>query len=161
MKNLKVMAIALMCVGIFASCEKKDEEKVNVATFENISLGADSINSYSTDGVQNWSSGDFGFSTGVAYEGTYYFNYLYQKFENLDIAICAYNAGETTVRNWLCDEQYSKDGFSLDFIPYLETQNYLQKVKTNYFIYKKFIYLYNFIIRLSKNEYLERNRSKK
>ena len=76
MKNLKVMAIALMCVGIFASCEKKDEEKVNVATFENISLGVDSINSYSTDGVQNWSSGDFGFSTGVAYSGTYYFNYV-------------------------------------------------------------------------------------
>ena len=75
MKNFKVMAIALMCVGIFASCEKK-EEVVNVATFENISLGADSINSYSTDGVQNWSSGDFGFSTGVAYSGTYYYNYV-------------------------------------------------------------------------------------
>ena len=75
--------------------------------------------------------------TNIKY-GTYYFNYLYQKFENLDTAICAYNAGETTVRNWLVDEQYSKDGFSLDFIPYLETQNYLQKVKTNYCIYKKF-----------------------
>ena len=75
MKNFKVMAIALMCVGIFASCEKK-EEVVNVATFENISLGADSINSYPSDGIQTWSSGDFGFSTGVAYEGTYYFNYV-------------------------------------------------------------------------------------
>ena len=75
--------------------------------------------------------------TNIKY-GTYYFNYLYQKFENLDTAICAYNAGETTVRNWLGDEQYSKDGFLLDFIPYLETQNYLQKVKTNYQVYKKF-----------------------
>ena len=75
MKNLKVLAIALLSVGIFASCEKK-EEVVNVATFENISLGADSINSYPSDGLYNWSSGDFGFSTGVAYEGTYYYNYV-------------------------------------------------------------------------------------
>ena len=75
MKNLKVLVIALVCVGMFAACEKK-EEIVNVATFENISLGVDSINSYPSDGIQTWSSGDFGFSTGVAYEGTYYFNYV-------------------------------------------------------------------------------------
>ena len=75
MKNFKMLAIAVLCVGVFAACEKK-EEVVNVATFENISLGADSINSYPSDGIQTWSSGDFGFSTGVAYEGTYYFNYV-------------------------------------------------------------------------------------
>jgi hypothetical protein len=76
MKNVKILAIALVCAGLFASCEKKDKEVVNVATFENISLGADSINSYPSDGLQKWSSGDFGFSTGVAYEGTYYYNYV-------------------------------------------------------------------------------------
>jgi len=75
MKNLKFWAVALMCAAVLMGCDKK-EEIVNVATFENISLGADSINSYTSDGLYNWSSGDFGFSTGVAYELTYYFNYV-------------------------------------------------------------------------------------
>ena len=75
MKNLKVLAIAVLCVGMFASCEKK-EEVVNVATFEEVSLGVDTINQYKADGVYNWISGDFGFSTAVAYEGTYYYNYV-------------------------------------------------------------------------------------
>ena len=77
MKNLKIWAVALMCAAVLVACEKKEEkEVVNIATFENISLGADSINSYPSDGVYNWVSGDFGFSTGVAYGGTYYFNYV-------------------------------------------------------------------------------------
>ena len=77
MKNLKVLAIAMMCVGIFASCEKK-EEVVNVATFENVSLGADTINAYKTAGLYNWVSGDFGFSTGMTISdyGNYYYNYV-------------------------------------------------------------------------------------
>ena len=70
------MAVALLSVSLLASCDKKKEEIVNIADFENISLGADSINSYPSDGIQSWSSGDFGFSTGVAYNGTYYFNYV-------------------------------------------------------------------------------------
>lgn len=75
MKNLKVLVIALLSVGILASCEKK-EEIVNVATFENVSVGADSINSYPQDGLYNWISGDFTFTTAVGYEGTYYYNYV-------------------------------------------------------------------------------------
>lgn len=75
MKNLKFWAVALMCAAVLAGCNKK-EEVVNVATFENISLGADSINSYPSDGLQTWSSGDFGFSTVVANKGTYYYNYV-------------------------------------------------------------------------------------
>ena len=76
MKNLKVLAVALACVGLFAACNNKNEDKINIATFENVSLGVDTINSYNSDGLYNWSSGDFGFSTAVAYEGTYYYNYV-------------------------------------------------------------------------------------
>ena len=52
MKNLKFWAVALMCAAVLVGCDKK-EEIVNVATFENISLGADSINSYTSDGIYN------------------------------------------------------------------------------------------------------------
>lgn len=66
--------------------------------------------------------------------GVYYLNYLIKKFENIDTAICAYNAGETIVKKWLLDENYSVDTLSLTNIPYPETYNYLKKVK----IYSKF-----------------------
>ncbi len=69
--------------------------------------------------------------------GTYYFSYLLTKFKNLKIAICAYNAGEGTVKNWLKSEKYSKDGKVLKEIPYKETKNYLEKVLTNINIYEK------------------------
>ena len=78
MKYLKVLAIALLSVGILVSCEKKQEEVVKVATFEEVSLGADTINSYTDAGVYNWISGDFGFTTGMTTSdyGKYYYNYV-------------------------------------------------------------------------------------
>lgn len=67
--------------------------------------------------------------------GTYYFLYLLKKFENFDVAICAYNAGEGNVRKWLSDERYSNDGKVLKKIPYQETRNYLNKIKLNLKVY--------------------------
>ena len=69
--------------------------------------------------------------------GVEYINYLFQKFENADVVICAYNAGETVVRSWLSDNDYSKDGKTLSKIPYQETKNYLKKVRFNQKIYEK------------------------
>ena len=71
--------------------------------------------------------------------GTQYFAYLLNKFENLDVSICAYNAGETVVRQWLQDETLSKDGKTLIKIPYTETENYLKKVQFNQKIYKNML----------------------
>lgn len=71
--------------------------------------------------------------------GTKYIKYLLDKFENIDVSICAYNAGETIVRGWLKNKEYSKDGKSLVKIPYDETNKYLNKVKFNQFIYKKIL----------------------
>ncbi len=71
--------------------------------------------------------------------GVKYFKYLIDKFKNVDVAICAYNAGETNVRAWLNDEEYSCEGQTLDNIPFIETKNYLKKVKFNKKIYKKML----------------------
>ena len=69
--------------------------------------------------------------------GCYYIQYLYKKFNNMDTALVAYNAGETTVRGWLKDERYSKDRESLYNIPYKESQEYLLKVKQSFVKYQK------------------------
>lgn len=69
--------------------------------------------------------------------GTYYLAYLLNKFSTLELALCAYNAGEGTVSSWLSNEKYSNDGQSLDKIPYKETQNYVNKVNLCLKVYEK------------------------
>lgn len=71
--------------------------------------------------------------------GIKYIDYLFSKFENEDVVICAYNAGETVVRSWLANNTYSFDGETLHEIPYKETKNYLKKVKFNKKIYEKLV----------------------
>lgn len=71
--------------------------------------------------------------------GVKYLQYLLNRFNNLQVSICAYNAGETIVSSWLKDKKYSEDGIVLKQIPYSETSNYLKKVMINYQIYKKII----------------------
>ena len=64
------------------------------------------------------------------YIGAMYLRYLIDKFDTLYTALAAYNAGETTVRNWLNDTKYSYDKISLYNIPYKETNNYINKIKS-------------------------------
>lgn len=71
--------------------------------------------------------------------GTRYIKYLLDKFENVQVSICAYNAGETVVSAWLKDENYSSDGKTLKKIPFAETNTYLKKVMQNYRVYKNFL----------------------
>ena len=52
-------------------------------------------------------------------------------------ALAAYNAGIGTVGKWLKDPDISKDGVTLDTIPYPETRNYTAAVLKNYDIYRK------------------------
>lgn len=68
--------------------------------------------------------------------GTFYLSYLLDLFANKDLALCAYNAGQRNVQNWLSDKRYSFDGKTLFKIPFEETQNYLKKVNKNYAYYK-------------------------
>lgn len=68
--------------------------------------------------------------------GVYYLDYLSKKFNNIDVAIIAYNAGEGNVLKWLENSSYSNDGKSLYKIPFKESENYLKKVKNSIGIYK-------------------------
>ena len=68
--------------------------------------------------------------------GSYYLSYLIDYFGDRELGICAYNAGQGNVSNWLKDERFSKDGKRLYKIPFNETKNYLNKVSKNYKYYK-------------------------
>ena len=71
--------------------------------------------------------------------GCWYLHNLRDEFKDLDLIIAAYNGGSGNVNKWLNDDEYSKDGETLSYIPFKETKKYVDKVKTNYSVYK---YLY-------------------
>lgn len=68
--------------------------------------------------------------------GSYYLSYLIDYFDDERLGICAYNAGQGNVSAWLKNQDYSKDGKTLEEIPFKETKNYLNKVYKNYNYYK-------------------------
>ena len=49
------------------------------------------------------------------------------EFRRVDLVIAAYNGGSGNVHKWLSDYSYSKDGKSLDLIPFEETSMYVKK----------------------------------
>lgn len=70
--------------------------------------------------------------------GTWYLQRLGKAFDgDLNLILAAYNGGSGNVNKWLKDKNYSKDGKSLDKIPFEETENYVNRVNSNYKIYKK------------------------
>ena len=70
--------------------------------------------------------------------GCWYLKNLEGEFGSLDLLIAAYNAGSGHVAQWLKDERYSGNGKDLTYIPFAETKKYVDKVKTNYNVYKHF-----------------------
>lgn len=70
--------------------------------------------------------------------GCWYLSNLEGEFGSLDLILAAYNAGSGHVTSWLQDERYSDNGYVLTYIPFAETKKYVDKVKTNYNIYKYF-----------------------
>ena len=75
-------------------------------------------------------------STNIMF-GCYYLRYLLDKFKVEETALCAYNAGETKVREWLGNKEYSLDNERLSIIPYKETKNYIERIYKNKAKYKK------------------------
>ena len=71
--------------------------------------------------------------------GTKYISMLMQKYENINLALAAYNGGSGNVTKWLNNPEYSSDGENLTYIPFKETKKYVDKVNTRYNIYK-FLY---------------------
>lgn len=68
--------------------------------------------------------------------GSFYLRSLLNEFHSLAHMLAAYNAGELAVRSWQRFDYRSIDEFIED-IPYNETRNYVKKVLTSYFQYKR------------------------
>ncbi|MBQ7821839.1 MAG: lytic transglycosylase domain-containing protein [Clostridia bacterium] len=68
--------------------------------------------------------------------GTYFLSYLYNKFGDWSTAFAAYNAGMNRVSEWLEDTRYTKNGV-LEYIPYVETRNYVNKVNNTLIKYEQ------------------------
>ncbi len=68
--------------------------------------------------------------------GAHILSLLYEQLGETDTVIAAYNAGIGNVQQWLDTPQYSRDGKTLDSIPYGETDRYLKKIKRARFAYK-------------------------
>ncbi len=68
--------------------------------------------------------------------GGYYLSYLINYFGDYKLGVCAYNAGQGNVIKWLANSEYSNDGKTLNYIPFKETREYLNKVNKNYHYYK-------------------------
>ena len=69
--------------------------------------------------------------------GTKLLSILLQKYENLGLALAAYNAGSGNVDSWLSKGTLRKDGSDIENIPFKETNNYVRKILRDYEIYKE------------------------
>lgn len=69
--------------------------------------------------------------------GCFYLKYLIDYYDDLDLALAAYNAGMGNVNKWLADGAHSKDGKTLHNIPFKETREYVERVKKYTEIYRE------------------------
>ncbi len=100
-----------------------------------------------TDETAEWISKKTGLPYEKRYEpetnikmGCYYLSYLSDRFTDRKTVLSAYNAGPANVTKWLSDKRYSKNGKTLDEIPFAETKEYVKKVEKYLEVYKE---LYN------------------
>ena len=62
---------------------------------------------------------------------------LLQRYEQIALAVAAYNAGPGNVDSWLENTEYAPDGKHLEKIPFSETEHYTKKVLSNYEAYQR------------------------
>jgi len=67
--------------------------------------------------------------------GSFYLKNLIEDFQNIALAVAAYNAGEKAVLSWIKNNSYTDMDELLEDIPYAETKAYVQRVLTSYFEY--------------------------
>lgn len=70
--------------------------------------------------------------------GTYYLAYLIGYYQNVDLAIVAYNTGFINVDSWLADGTISREADSFSNIPYNEPRNYYTRVSKALRVYRMF-----------------------
>lgn len=69
--------------------------------------------------------------------GTKYLSNLLEKYNNIEVAIAAYNAGTGNVDKWIEEGIIKQDGTNIENVPYKETNNYVRKTLANYNLYKQ------------------------
>lgn len=72
--------------------------------------------------------------TNIRY-GCLFLGLLREEFGTMREMLAAYHAGRGSVNGWLSDGEYSRDGITLDKIPYGDTAHYVSKVERAYKIY--------------------------
>ena len=70
--------------------------------------------------------------------GTIYISTLIKKYECIEVALAAYNAGSGNVDKWIDNGTIKADGSNIEKIPFKETNNYVRKIMRDYKIYNKF-----------------------
>ncbi len=68
--------------------------------------------------------------------GTKYISILIERYDNIGIAVIAYNAGIGTVDTWIEKNIIKKDGSDIENVPYKETNQYVRKILRDYKIYQ-------------------------
>lgn len=69
--------------------------------------------------------------------GCYYLSSLMDTYNNMELAVTAYNGGTGNVNKWLKNESFSDGEGGLSDIPYSETKRYVEKVTKTYEIYNR------------------------
>ena len=69
--------------------------------------------------------------------GVAYFSTLIERYNNINLAIVAYNAGMGNVDTWLEKGIIKRDGSNIENVPFKESNNYVRKVLKTYEIYKE------------------------
>lgn len=69
--------------------------------------------------------------------GAYYLKSLFSEFKSLPLTLAAYNAGEVVVKKWEQQAYRRAADEFIEDIPYAETRNYVKKVITSYYQYRR------------------------
>ena len=69
--------------------------------------------------------------------GTKYISELLEKYECMEVALAAYNAGSGNVDKWIKDGVIKSDGSDIENIPFKETNTYVRKILRDYKIYQE------------------------
>ena len=69
--------------------------------------------------------------------GTIYISTLLNKYNCLEVALAAYNAGSGNVDKWISNGIIKADGSDIENIPFKETNTYVRKILRDYKIYQE------------------------
>ena len=69
--------------------------------------------------------------------GTQYIASLLNKYDCVEVALAAYNAGSGNVDKWISAGKIKADGSDIENIPYKETNTYVRKIMRDYEVYRQ------------------------